>query len=101
MKDLEETLEEKSLLAKLLLRTQQAYEERELLLHHYLGEDNIERLISERIPPKDATTVAAKYLHAVCEQNLKSFAVNPSCVSLLKITTYCHPANDDISLEID
>jgi hypothetical protein len=99
VKDFKETLEEKLLLAKLLLHTQEAFEERELLLRHYLGQEDIEQLISEWNPPNDATTVAAKYLHAVCGQNSKSFSINSSRVSQFLLDY--HPTNDDISHEID
>ena len=60
MKDFKEALEEKLLLAKLLLHTQQTFEEHKLLLCYYLGQEDIEQLISEWNPPNDATIVAAK-----------------------------------------
>jgi hypothetical protein len=78
VKELTEALDEKMFLAKLLLRAQQTCEEHELRLRDYLGQETITQLVSERSPPKDATTVAGKYLHAVCEHTLKSVSVDQS-----------------------
>ena len=73
--EFKEALEEKKMLAKLLHRTQQVYEGRELLRHRYLSQKDIEKLVFERNPFKDsaAATVGAKYFHAVCGLKLRSF----------------------------
>lgn len=76
LEQFKETLGEKMMAAKLLLRIQRTYEERELRLRRHLSEEDIERLVSDQNPIKDAASIDAKYLNALCEQTLRSFSVN-------------------------
>lgn len=73
MEQFRESATEKMLLAKLLLRIQETYEEREELLRRYLSQEDIDRLLSEHDVVQDPATVRAKYLHAVCGHSLRSF----------------------------
>jgi hypothetical protein len=83
LQEYKEALGKKFLLAKLLLRIQQTCEEREILLHYYLSQEDIERVTSENNPleKSDNATIGAKYLHAVCNQSLGSFIANDHVVS--------------------
>lgn len=89
-----ETLDEKQLLVKILLRIQRTYEERELLLRRYLSQEDIEQLISERNPVKGTATVSAKYFHAVCGHNLRSFSASHFRVGRL-LMVHRLPADHD------
>jgi hypothetical protein len=83
LQEYKEALGEMFLLAKLLLHIQQICEEREILLHYYLSQEDIERVASENNPleKSDNATIGAKYLHAVCNQSLGSFIANDHVVS--------------------
>lgn len=83
-----EVLEEKLLLARLLLRIQRTYEERELDLLRYLSQEDIEELICERNPLKNSATANAKYVHAVFEHNLRSLSMNRCHVGVNSNSTY-------------
>lgn len=76
-----EALDEKMAAARLFLRTQEMYEEREMLLRRYLSQEDIEQFVSEQHPIKDAASVGAKFLRAICEHNLRSLSLSPCLVS--------------------
>jgi len=81
------------MVAKLLLRIQQTCEEREMLLRSYLSQEDIEQVAYENNPLEnsDSTTVGAKYLHAVCNQSLRSLIASDDVVgqSVVKILLSC------------
>lgn len=81
LEQFKEALDEKMVVARLFLRTQEIYEERELLLRRYLSQEDIEQFVSEQHPIKDAASVGAKFLRAICEHNLRSFSLGPCLVS--------------------
>jgi len=56
IEDFTEALQEK-IMTKLLLRVQEAYEEREMHLLRYLSQGDIERLVSGQNPFKDTASV--------------------------------------------
>jgi hypothetical protein len=83
LEQFKEAIGEKYLLTKLLLHSQEAYEECEMLLRHFLSEDDVARLISKQSPFKGSggsAMVGVKYLQAVYEHTLWSNSVNPRVV---------------------
>ena len=89
-----EALGEKYMLAKLLLHTQEPYEESEMLLRRFLNKEDIEWLISEHSPFKDSggtATVGARYVHVVCEDTLLPSSVYPHvvCQNLFSMLLNC------------
>lgn len=75
MEDFTEALQEKIILTKLLLRVQEAYEEREMHLLRYLTQGDIERLVSGQNPFKDTASIRAQYFEAVFKHNLRTFSM--------------------------
>ncbi|KAF8119146.1 chitin synthase-domain-containing protein [Boletus edulis] len=89
LEEFQETLEEKLLLARLMLRIQEAYEEREQVLRRCLSQEDVDKLISQQNPATEPTTVGAKYLRAVCEPTLRSFSIHhrlSSAASIERLT---------------
>ena len=91
LQEYKEALGEKFILAKLLLRIQQTCEEREMLLRHYLSQEDIKRVASENnsLGNLDATTIGARYLHAVCNQSLQSFIGDLVSQSVIRTLLFC------------
>jgi hypothetical protein len=70
LEQFKESVEEKKLMARVLVRIQETYEEREMLLRRHLTDEDIDRLISDEEPD----TVRTKYIHAICGHTLRSFS---------------------------
>lgn len=83
MQGYKQALGEKLILAKLLLRIQQSCEEHETCLRCFLSPEDVEQLASENNPLRssDVATLGTKYLHAVCNQSLRSFIAGDDIVS--------------------
>lgn len=75
MEDFKDEPQDKILLKKLLLRVQQAYEEREMHLRHDLSSKDIERLVSRRSPFGDAASVGAKFFQAILEHRSRTLSL--------------------------